>query len=281
MLFKTTKSQTLFLLKQKEAILVFYLLLIMVLINFMNNVITFQGKDIIRMYQPMKLLLLSYNRVNYNADATLLFIQLYPLLVVCPAGFSLAKDHHSGFDTLIVARLGYTSYIFSKLLAVFFTTFIVFSVPFIIEIMLNCLSFPLTATGDLTNWHTYNPSYIQGVRNYLLNELYILNPYLYAIIGTLFSGFVSGLFGAFTVAFSSVVQVKYRVFLFLPIFLILNATVYLSELLSKGTSTIKWYDYLLLFNDRPKNLFYLVIGIFALICFSLYAIYRSSRKGCL
>lgn len=80
MFFRATKSQTFFLLKQKETIFVFYFLLSMVILNFVTNVLAFHGRDIIQMYQPMKLLLLSYNRVNYNADATLLLIQLYPLL---------------------------------------------------------------------------------------------------------------------------------------------------------------------------------------------------------
>lgn len=77
-------------LKQKSATLVFYALLIMVLLNFLSNVLKFQGSDVIEMIHPVKLLLLSYNRVNYNADATLLLVQLFPLLVVCPAGILTA-----------------------------------------------------------------------------------------------------------------------------------------------------------------------------------------------
>lgn len=281
MFFKATKSQTVFLLKQKGTVFVFYFLLIMVLLNFVTNVLAFQGRDVIRMYQPMKLLLLSYNRVNYNADSTLLFIQLYPLMAVYPAGFSLARERQSGQDVLMVARLGHFTYKLSKLLAAFLATVVVFSVPLLMEIMLNCLSFPLEAAGDLTNWDAYNPDYVQGVHNYPMSGFYLYAPYLYAVAGTLFFGIVSGLLGAFTVAFSSVVQVKYRVFLFLPVFLLLNATVYLPEILPGGATAIRWYEYLLLFSDRPKSFMFLNIALFTLVLFSLGAAFLGGRKECL
>jgi hypothetical protein len=138
----------------------------------------------------------------------------------------------------------------------------------------------LAATGDLTNWEVYSPDYVQGVRNYLMSGLYLYSPYMYAVVGTLFFGFISGVLGAFTVAFSSVVQVKYRVFLFLPVFLLLNATVYLPEMLPSGAITIKWYDYLLLFNNHPKSFMFLNIGFFTLLLLSLGATFWSSRKEC-
>lgn len=253
----------------------------MVLINFVTNVLAFQGSDVMYMYQPMRLLLLSYNRGYYQADTIMSLIQLYPLLVVCPAGFSLAKEHQTGQDIFMLVRLGHFTYKLSKLLAAFLVTAIVFSVPFLIEIMLNCLSFPLEATGDILNQSIYEPGYIQGVHNYLMSGLYLYSPYLYAIVGTLFFGIVSGVFGAFTVAFSSIVQVKYRVFLFLPVFLLLHATVYLNGLLPKGSATVRWDNYLFFFNDNAKILIFLNIGLFTLVLFSLGATFLSSRKGCL
>ena len=61
MLIKVIKKQTIFLLKQKVAILTFILLLFIVLGNCMTNVLTFRGTDVSQMYQPMKLLALSLN----------------------------------------------------------------------------------------------------------------------------------------------------------------------------------------------------------------------------
>ena len=278
MFIKATLTQTNFMLKQKETLVVFYVLLIQVLGNFISNVLTFQGIDIIQMYQPMKLLLLSYNRVNYNADATLLFIQLYPILVVLPAGFALCKEQQSGQEVLMIARLGQLTYNFSKLIAAFCATMIVFTMPFMIELLLNCIAFPLTATGDMTNMDIYEPNYIQAVHRYLMSGLYIQSVYIYTIIGTLFMGIVSGILASFTVAFSSIVRVKYRIILFLPVFVLLYATIYLQNILPSWIPTIKWYDYLLLFNDEPKSYLFLLTGLLALVFFSFIAILLSSRK---
>ena len=278
MFIKATLTQTNFMLKQKETLVVFYVLLIQVLGNFISNVLTFQGIDIIQMYQPMKFLLLSYNRINYNADATLLFIQLYPILVVLPAGFALCKEQQSGQEVLMIARLGQLTYNFSKLIAAFCATMIVFTMPFMIELLLNCIAFPLTATGDMTNMDIYEPNYIQAVHRYLMSGLYIQSVYIYTIIGTLFMGIVSGILASFTVAFSSIVRVKYRIILFLPVFVLLYATIYLQNILPSWIPTIKWYDYLLLFNDEPKNYLFLITGLLALVFFSFIATLLSSRK---
>ena len=67
MLIKVIKKQTIFLLKQKEASLTFILLLAVVLGNYITNVLTFRGTDISQMYQPMKLLALSLNKVYFSA----------------------------------------------------------------------------------------------------------------------------------------------------------------------------------------------------------------------
>ena len=281
MIFKATISQTAFMLKKKESICVFYVLLFMVIINFIGNVLYFQGKDVVKMYQPMKLLLLSYNRINWNASNTLLLIQLYPLLVVCPAGFSLAREYQLGTRVFLVSRLGNFTYQVSKYLSAFLTTMIIFTVPFLLEIILNCLSFPLPATGDLSNLSIYDSAYRIGVNRYFMKSIYLYSPYLYAVIGTLFFGVVSGVLGVFTVAVSSVIRVKYNVFLFLPVFVTLNMSTILARGFPKDAPSIKWYDYVLLFNDELKSISFVLTCILVLFLFLIGAICVSGRKDCL
>lgn len=281
MIFKATISQTAFMLKKKESVCVFYVLFFMVIINFIGNVLYFQGKDVVEMYQPMKLLLLSYNRTNWNASNTLLLLQLYPLLVVCPAGFSLAREYQLGTRVFLVSRLGNFAYQVSKYLSAFLTTMIIFTVPFLLEIILNCLSFPLSATGDLSMLSIYDSAYIIGVNRYFMKSIYLYSPYLYAVIGTLLFGVVSGLLGVFTVAVSSVIRVKYNVFLFLPVFVTLNMSTILAGGFPKDAPSIKWYDYVLLFNDELKSISFGLTCILVLVLFLIGAICVSGRKDCL
>ena len=105
--FKAAACQCRFILKQKGCLFTFALLLAWVLINFVGNVLTFQGMDAAEMYQPMKLLLLSYNRINYNADFTLLLVQLYPFLVACPATFSLVKERQTGQEVGMIVDVSH------------------------------------------------------------------------------------------------------------------------------------------------------------------------------
>lgn len=281
MIFKATISQTNFLLKKREAICVFYILLIMVFINFVGNVLYFQGMDIVEMIQPMKLLLLSYDRTNLNATNTLLLIQLYPLLVVFPAGFSLTRDYQLGTRVFLVSRLGNVTYQISKYLSVFLATMIIFTVPFLLEIILNCISFPMSAAGNLSNLSMFDGAYRNAVDKYLMKDIYLYSPYLYAVIGTLFFGAVSGLFGVFTAAVSSLIRVKYNVFLFLPVFILLNLTTIFAGRFPKEAPSIKWYDYILLFDDEGKKAGFLIAGILVITLFSIVAANISGRKDCL
>jgi hypothetical protein len=281
MIFKATLSQTKFILKKTQSVFVFFILFLMIIINYIGNVLYFQGRDIVEMYQPMKLLLLSYNRTNYNATNTLLFIQLYPLLVVCPAGFSLAREYQLGIRVLLVSRLGNFRYHVSKYLSVFLATMIIFTVPFFMEIFLNYVSFPQSATGDFLNLSIYDSLYRNGVNNYFMKNIYLYSPCLYAVTGTIFLGVVSGLFGVFTVAISSIVKVKYNVFLFLPVFVLLNLTNILAGRVPKGAASIKWYDYVLIFNDELKNPNYLLLAMVVLVLFSMGAACFCGRRDCL
>lgn len=281
MILKATISQTAFMLKKKGSICVFYILFFMVIANFIGNVLSFQGRDIVEMYQPMKLLLLSYNRVNWNGTNTLLLIQLYPLLVVCPAGFSLAREEQLGTRVLLVSRLGNFTYQVSKYLAAFLTTMVIFTVPFLLEIILNCLSFPLSATGDLSNLRAYDEAYRTGVSRYFMKSLYLYSPYLYAVAGTLFWGAVSGLLGAFTVAVSSVIRVKYNAFLFMPVFAALNMSTILASRFPREAPSTKWYDYVLLFNDELKSIRFGLIAVLGLVLFIMCAGCVGGRKDCL
>ena len=167
MFVRTTWTHVKFLLGKTSSKITFFALFLVMLLNFVLNVLYFRGYDVIEMYHPMNILSLSYDRTSLNADAALLLIQLLPLLVGWPAGLALAADRGIGADTMLVARLGRKLYVTSKLTAVFIATAIVFSVPFLLEIVLNCLSFPLTATGNLAGIDVFDSDYAEMLGNYL------------------------------------------------------------------------------------------------------------------
>lgn len=280
MLLNATRRQIHFLLRQKGAIATFCLLLALMLVNFTQNVLDFQGTDVLFMIHPMKLLTLSYNRVNYNQAVTLLLIQLVPLLVNLPAGLSLCFDRQTGEDKLLAARLGNRVYVYAKLLAVFCVTTLVFALPFLIEIALNCIAFPLNAEGDLAFGSVFSQQRIDFFGNYQFKRLYLFSPYLYAVVFTLLFGAVAGVLASFTAALSAVVRVKYRIFLILPDFLLLQGMDYISAYCHNTHSTpiFSWYDYLLFCHDMPRNAFVGPCVLAALLALTLLGAYLGGRR---
>lgn len=257
---KLIRYRTTFLLKQWEVVAAFLLLIWFIIGNYLGNVTTFRGMDVTQMYYPLKMMTLSYNRVNYNADVTTLFIMLYPILVTLPAGFSYIKEQQTREEVYLIARLGKKNDRRSRLWAAFFTTAFVFSVPFLLEMILYMISFPMKAKNDFFHLGLYEPEYADMVRRYLGGTLYVYSPVLYTIVMIVFFGLISGILGMLPVAVSQAVPVKLRVFLFLPDYLLLNATSYVQTMRGGGV-TCNWYDYMLLFQDEPKNLWFLIIGI--------------------
>ncbi len=263
MLIRAALAETRSSLKQPGSIITFFVLLLMVLQNFVFNVQRYQGSDLLHMVQPMKILLLGDNVENETWYTVLL--QIYPLLVSLPAVIPYAKERQTGESLLLAARIGNMRYAFSRLLSVLLTTFLVFTIPPLIEIGLNCISFPLEAQCDPYGIGIYDPKYPGIVRNYLFSGLYLRSPYLYAVVGTLFWGLCSAIFAAFSAAFVAVFRFRFTVFAMLPAFLFLNATVMLS-VKDRNIPGVAWYHYLTLFNDRLKNPAYLwVLPILLLI----------------
>lgn len=270
---KATRTQIKLLLSQWGTLLAFGLLLALMLNNFVENVLEHQGTEVVLMYHPMKLLSLSYDKTNYKADTMIMLVQLAPLLICIPAALSLAKEQHTGESVLMVSRLGIRTYLFSKVTAVFVVTTLVFSLPFLLEIALNCISFPLKATGDLANWSIYEEEYIETTKNFLLYPIYRVSPYLYAVVETLRFGATMGLLAAATTTFSALVRVKFRVVLLLPVFLLLQLSAYLSIYFS-----VYWAHYVTLFHGEARNDLLFGVVILTLLAFVILGTLLASEK---
>ena len=264
-----------YLLRSRGARGAFLLLFALVLYNFVHNVLEFRGYDVIGMYHPMRLLTMSFDLASLRGDSTSLLIQLLPLVVCLPAGLSLAADQSTGEEVLLISRLGPRRYLISRTAAAFLTTALVVSAPFLLEIVLNCLSFPLRATGPLSNWNMYRPELREEVAQYAFTGLYRLSPYLYALWGTLLFGLFAGLLGAFTASLSAVVRVKYRVLLLLPVF---AGLMFLSAFAGRD---LHWYNYVLLFCAEPRRPAAAALFIVALALASAACILHAGRKDCL
>ena len=268
-MIKIIKHQTLFMLRQNIALMVFYILLAIVFLNFGSNVLNFQGRDIIDMYHPAKMLVLSYDQVYDNMDIMLLLIQLYPILIVCPAGFTLLSEKKRKTDCVLITRIGSIQYYLCKTIAAFFVTMIVFTIPFLIEFGLNCVSFPLAASGDFVDLNCYSTDYIELTNNYMYSTLFHMNSYLYTFVGILFWGITSGIIGMFTVALSGIISFRFKILLFLPVYILLNIPAYMPQITDKLPFVVNWYNYIFLFDDHVKNNVFFISFLIKLFIISI------------
>ncbi len=277
-MIRTTRSQVAFLLRQKEAVLTFCVLMLLVLANFVTNCREFWGSDVLELAHTTKMGLLSWNHAAYSADLTMMFIQLYPLLVVCPAGFILAKERGTQEHILMITRMGSSTYYFGKLFSSFMVTAVVFAVPFLFEIFLHVIAFSAKPAGDLVYGDAYEEEYIAAVRQYLFSNLFVRSPYLYAVVKTLIFGLFSGLMGAFGVAVSALYRVKYRITVFLPTFLLLNLSVYAEVIFGKMEKSIAWYNFVMLHEEAVKNMPVFLAVLMLMILVSVGGTFWTARR---
>lgn len=273
---KAVRTQIRFLTGRIGFFFVVSVLMALALLNYTMNVLDFQGYDVITMFHPMKMLSLSYSMSVYAGDIATLLFQIVPLLVCLTGALSLAGEQKSGEFVLMAARLGTKRYLWSKVVAVFVVTTVAFSLPFLLEIVLNCVAFPLGATGDVFQDHAYDPARISMEANYQLLWLYRFSPYLYAVVGTVLFGCFAGVLAAATLVLSALVRLRFRVLLLLPAFLFLQLTISWGE---NGAGA--WYKYIMLFHGVDRGVPYVPVIMAGLVIFTVVGTAVAARKDAL
>lgn len=247
-MFQSIKMQTAVLLKKKSVLLMYFLMLALVLGNFTINLLNSHGKDRIQLYHPVKVLLLStWSYLGFY------FTQFYPLLVVIPVAFSFLSDRNSREIVFIQSRVGRKHYYIGKLISAFLVTFLVFTIPLLLEILLSLIAYPLSAVGDPSNFGIYNLPAWEGEANYLFHSLWFYNGYLYAVVMIILSGITSSILATFALAISTFSFMKYKIFVFIPVYVLLQTTYYLDQAFGNHEYSVDYFGYLQIFDTQKKS----------------------------
>ena len=232
---------------RKSTICMYFVMYILMLINFFGNVIQYYEYDIWNMYHPMKLVFL-----GENSSLGFYFMQYYPFLVVMPAGFSYFTDKNSGELIFIETRTSKKNYYLGTMIATFATTFMIFTFPLFIEMILNCIAFPMEALGDQSNVQMFEPIYTEMIQGYLFSELWLFNPYIYTFAMIALFGVVSGILACFAAVVSMFGISKFKILLFVPVY----ALLYLLRIFKKSLNlefTTNYFFYLRIFCVEHLN----------------------------
>ena len=217
--------------------IVYWILLVFVFIQFISNLTeNIQIEYVTQMVDPIKGMTLSY----YSKTGLYLMF-LYPIIVVFPSCTIWISDKGSGIITYFATRSGRKQFLFSKLTAVFLSTFVIFTLPFFIELFLNVICFDPSSKGDPTGFSFITT--LPGERRYFLSELWGTNRYLYAFVMILLWGGTSGILASYNFAMTTLPFMRFRILTFFPVFILL----YAGELVQSAFQTQTVLDYLSLF----------------------------------
>lgn len=255
-MLKNIMTDVKYILNTKAAIITWYINLIFVLRNFFYNVkINCARIYITEMYEIPKLLLLS----DWSISGFFYMI-IFPLIVVFPTHSLFIKDKKSGINSYIKSRVTNTSYCVYRIISVFISTFILFVLPLIVELVLSIICLEPSANGDPSNFEYYVTA--KEAAAYPLHTLYFENKFIYALVWILLFGCVCGIFAIINLAIATFLKLKYSIFAMLPLYIILTFTNNLDSML-KSKYTYQYTYILKMFSFGQKN--YLVFSLIVII----------------
>lgn len=275
MLLKSIKMNLAVALEKKSIYIMYFFVIILVLVGFFLKLNTFEGKDINDLVNPMNLMFLSDET---SGEINILFFQYYPLLLVIPAAFAYVNDRDSGEMIYIKSRVGTKNYYIGKYCTCFIVTFICFSVPFYIDMLLNLIAFPTQATANGYMDVVTSLEYEDKTAKYLFSSLWKYNRYLYSAIYIAGVGVASALLATFAMAVSTFKFMKYKILIFVPVYVLLFLISRIGSMLNLSYST-NYYYYLSMFSDAKKNGFFLLGVVVFIISFVVVTCYVNIKKG--
>lgn len=256
MFLKTFKMQMEVMARKKTVVFTLFVIYVFVLVNFWCNMMEYKNIEFVsQMQDPIKMLTLS----SWSISGYFM-MQFYPILLAIPTATAYFEDKETKIKVYVESKTGKKVYWYSKALSVFVITFLVFTIPFLIEIFMEVCSFNMNANGDPTGF-----AYIQTIESdsqHLFSSLFLKNKIFYAIIMTLVFGLVTSILALFNFSVTVLPFVKYKIFAFLPVYVLLYVITLIQQLTSVEY-TLNYFFILRMFDTEAKN--YMVYFSFLLL----------------
>lgn len=267
MMIKSIKMQLAYMLRSKSAVVIFFILMVAVGENFYTNINrNYKTIYVTQMFDLVKMLTLSeWTKVGY------FFMHYYPILVVIPTAFVYLSDKRSGMDIYMIGKVGKKNYLFGKMISVFLITFIVFTIPFITELVLSMICFDVRSVGDPSNFEYFQTIVDDG--NYFLSSIYLHNRILYAVILILLFGIISAILAVFNFAINVLFDFRYRIATIWSAYVLLYLIKTISKFI-KPNFTLYYVDILKFFDDHAKRNYLAYTIITTMVLFISIAIIR-------
>lgn len=208
---EVVRCQTKAFLQSKSAVVVWIILLCVTSLNFILNCIyNVKIHYVTEMYDPIKTLTLSG-----WSNAGNIFMYVYPLILVLPTAMVYYDERINGISRYIQSRSGFKKYYYGNAIAVVIVTFFLFTVPFLLELLLSVVCFSSRSVADPSGVPLYET--MPEEKNYFLYQAFIASPFLYGFVMTVRFGLISCVFAFFNYAFSTSSKIKYKMITMIPL----------------------------------------------------------------
>ncbi|MBD5087893.1 MAG: hypothetical protein HDT30_03605 [Clostridiales bacterium] len=137
---------------------------------------------------------------------------LFPFLITLPFGFSYLDEKKAGVNLYLQTRGNRKGYFYGQLLACFIGSAMVFFVPFLINVMLNGILFPITGNSYIATRYAYDWNWSAAItgagtgNGWFLKSVAIAHPQVYNFIYVCIIGIAAGIMGMLVYAISILVQ---------------------------------------------------------------------------
>lgn len=241
------KSYLKILFSRKITKIIYIVFLTMVTVHFMCTVTQYHGYDCSSLPRPYFLTVLtSLNTIGF------LFLQYYPVIVVLPTAFEFISDCKSREIIYLQSRCGKKNYIIMRTWSVFIGTVIIYTFPLLLELGALYIAFPLYAKGNLFNVSSFDSSYVQNIDLYLFSNIYKYNGILYTVCMIVIFGILSGMLACFAQNLSMIFKYKFRIFVFLPVYVLFILIRLFGDKLKIPFST-DYFNYINIFSLSYKS----------------------------
>lgn len=270
------KQQIKILLRRKNFWLTLWLMFGFVAVHFVRNVIRYQGMDVSEMRNSMTIILLSY--LNESGELFYL-LQFLPFMLVIPAAFSFSDDLNSGEYVYIRSRQTSSGYLITKILAVALTTFVAFELPLLLELLLNSIAFPSEGMSLGEGWSIYSEVVTEYIEKLPIKKLFIFSPFLYSLLMGIKFSLMCSVMAVFTMVCSTI-GVRVKVFLFLPVYILLYAIAYSKKIIGIPFETNYYYYFPAYYSGNANWLFVVCVLLIMGVCSAFFCI-RYVKSDCI
>lgn len=213
---------------------------------------------------------------------------LFPFLVVMPFGFSFLTDKSINILPIIQTRIGVKRYYFVKMMVCFIGGFIIFFIPFVLNIIFNYITFPSsgkTFLGLLYDWNYSHDLTGENVSRLAVSsglpflKLYILSPLVYNLLYSFIFSAYMGILSVFCFSVSFLIK-KNKIILFVPVFAIIYGLNMLTAIFDNEASTFTDYfifHYITVDTMYGKSVIFIALITSAFIFISVFLCIRQTK----